>query len=391
MFLLTILAFDSPMLFFPGFPDSPLDATYDYIPDHWYCPKRGNNQLLLWHWPRLLPPRGFCALEMSRLIYDNATNTLRSPPGIEFRPHNFGDVRELDALIRGPLGLSFVTGLAPVIKALEKKGYRPSQSLFAITYDWRFGVDQPQSFWHNVKALIESSVAKNANRKAILIGFSLGGPVVHRFLTRETTAEWRSKYIEAIAFVAPALSGASFAPFFAYLGHPLGKIWSWITPKSVTNALRSWPGVYGLLPNAALFNQTVVMQTQNQTVTANGLIDFLSANAGLNDNEKAILRFATNITREIPTDPGVRAYILYNSAIETPLGADLRTGKFITSPGDGEVTAAGSQWACKHWTNVQCVEVNTNKLDHLQMKEDEVPVSLMVDWLVSQGRIPKDL
>jgi hypothetical protein len=231
-------------------------------------------------------------------------------------------------------------------------------------------------------------VANNDNHRAILHGYSLGALIVHRFLTEETTAEWRSRYIERISLLGPAFSGASLAPIGSLFGRPSGRMWLWV-PNSFTGAVKTWPAVHTFLPNAVLFNETVVLETEGEMITGSGLLDFLLERAGLNQNERDILRTSSGFSRTLPNDPGVPSCVIFNSALETAIGKNLRTGQGVMSGGDTEVNAAGAQWVCKSWKDAVCVDLEDKAATHFELRRLPRVLKLLTSWIVDDHLVSK--
>jgi pimeloyl-ACP methyl ester carboxylesterase len=321
------LTLRNPIILLAGFPDSPLDITYNYTSSYWFCPRHGTNEWTFFHWWRLLFPRTLCALELSRLIYDNSTDTVQSPPGISFSPHSFGNVHSLNKFVRMPFGFDFLAVLGEITRSLENKGLVANESLFGAPYDWRFGVYQPPYFWRDFQSLIETAFERNNDQKVIVFGFSLGTLVIHRFLTEIVSNEWRSKYIEKICLMAPPFSGIAIVPELEYLGRFEGKFVGKVWPKLFTKTLRTWPAIHTFLPNAILWKDEVVLETETENVTADKFVDFLIEKAGFEEEEKKILLASVNFSKSLPADPGVKSDIIFNSGLKTKLGINLRTGK----------------------------------------------------------------
>jgi hypothetical protein len=231
------------------------------------------------------------------------------------------------------------------------------------------GINQTQSFWRNLREKIEVAYQRNGEKKARLLGYSLGALVVHHFLTEETTAEWRSKYIEKVCLLAPPLSGAAIVPVVEYLGHFEGSFWKAVTPKRFGRTIRTWPAIHTFLPNSVLFKSYPILMTENKVVTGAQLIDFLLESAGFDENQKAILQATSGFSRALPAALDVKTFVVYNGGVGTMLGMDLRRGVPFVTRGDGLVHAAGAEWACTRWPNVTCFDIDNEEIMHAHMGE----------------------
>jgi hypothetical protein len=381
------LALRSPIFIIPGFPDSPLDASYDYDPAFWFCPKRGTNVRTFFHFPRLLPPNLLCIADMSRLEYDNVSKAFHSPPGINFSVHSFLSVGELRGVLKLPLNASIVRNWAEFIRTFQAEGVVADESLFAIHYDWRLGIFQADSFWNRTRSVIEERVRK-ANSSATLLGFSVGAVVLHKFRSEHTSAEWRVKHVEKVVLLGPAFSGSGFATLVDYFGGVWWRWLSWLNRKVFTRLIRSWPAIHMLLPSPVLFENTTVLAVGEKNVTAKDLVPFLTANVRMTDKEAEILRIASAVSKSLPADPEVKTYVVYNSAVKTVLGINTKTRKKSKTKGDGTVTAAGANWICKNWKNVECIDVGEQSLHHNDLKNSPLSVKLVVKLVLGKPAKP---
>jgi hypothetical protein len=148
--------------------------------------------------------------------------------------------------------------------------------------------------------------------------------------------------------------------------------------------IRSWPAVHTFLPNAILLKDHVVLETENENVTAERFVDFLIEKAGFSEDEKKILLASSNFSKSLPADPGVEAYLIYNSAVKMKLGVNVKTGKRIKIKGDGVANAEGTHWVCKNWKKVKCVELKEQSLVHRELKQSPLSLNIAVESLTRE-------
>ena len=69
-----------------------------------------------------------------------------------------------------------------------------------------------QMHWYeDLRALIESAVAKAGGMPATLVGHSMGTQVAHYFLTNATQSAWRMQHVSGFFGLGPVLGGAETA------------------------------------------------------------------------------------------------------------------------------------------------------------------------------------
>lgn len=87
-------------------------------------------------------------------------------------------------------------------------GYQEGTDLFGVPYDWRLILDDTywKAFAKAFTQIVEENTGGCSNTRATLIGYSLGGLVITRFL-RGKSCEWRAKYISRCIFISTPLGG----------------------------------------------------------------------------------------------------------------------------------------------------------------------------------------
>jgi lecithin-cholesterol acyltransferase len=210
-----------------------------------------------------------------------------------------------------------------------------------------------EPYWASVRQVIESAVAKTAE-KAVMFGASMGGFYVHNFLTRETTAEWRAKYIDSAILGVPSLGGAGPAftslwtrtfPLLAWLGH--------------FDALEWIGGLDVHMPNLVIYADTVIYRGPNGEVrTGKDVRDILVENGKIAGGSAKLFDSQFRFFAEAPAELDVPVSIVYNSQLPTNIGIDQTSGEdeFILGQGDQIVNREGIDWVCANWKSAQTVD-----------------------------------
>lgn len=102
--------------------------------------------------------------------------------GVSINPVDFGGlggVSYTDELLKD---FHFIPTYGPIIDVLKDRfGCVERENLFGVPYDWRYGAHQTESFWSQVKGLVEEAYTKNGNKKVVLVGHSMGTVFINYF------------------------------------------------------------------------------------------------------------------------------------------------------------------------------------------------------------------
>merc|ERR1711951_15987 len=83
------------------------------------------------------------------------------------------------------------------------------------------GANEHNTYFENVKKLIETTYTDNANTQVILLTHSMGSPMMLYFLNHQTQA-WKDKYIRALTTLAGPWGGTVRALKVFAVGDNLG-------------------------------------------------------------------------------------------------------------------------------------------------------------------------
>ncbi len=287
---------------------------------------------LLWLNPQLMLDCPSSLMEYLDLHYDAATKSFKSTRGIA-TAGDVGDLTSIRVITEPPLcaGGQF----DQFVRFLEAiGGYNAGKDLFGVPYDWRLILDP--TYWRALSSAFREHVEKNSggcsNTRAILIGFSLGGLVLTRFL-REQTPEWRERYIKRVIFVGVPLGGCPKS-FISVCG-TIEDLPGYNTP-CVRRFLQRCSGAFMCSPIPAAFPGLKIIKdifdTETGTIKSFGVDELLEAYTHP--------RFNTQSARQIYSDYGdlinnltsqgiaedIDLHIVYSSVKDTTIGLDYKGG-----------------------------------------------------------------
>eukprot|EP00051_Salpingoeca_urceolata_P032527 m.16192 g.16192 ORF g.16192 m.16192 type:complete len:413 (-) comp5175_c0_seq2:79-1317(-) len=123
--------------------------------------------------------------------FNSASKTWANRPEVESRTVDFGGFGGMP--------------LAQVIALFELQGWVPKKTIFGAPWDWRFTGNGLESYYNDLKALVEQ-VHNSTGQGVALAGVSGGCQVGLAFLHRQSTA-WKNQYVRGFAAMSPVWSG----------------------------------------------------------------------------------------------------------------------------------------------------------------------------------------
>jgi len=197
-----------PVILIPGDGGTQVEAKLNKTSGpHYFCARKTNYWFDLWVNIELIGPLLLdCFIDNMRLEYDNSTRMSASPEGVQIRFPGFGNTSEMDFL--DPSHLSPTSYFQSISDALvAEAGLIRGVSLRGAPYDFRLGPTQQDKYFAALKKLIETTYTNNGNLRVMLVAHSMGNPMTHLFLTRQTQ-DWRDKFIHSFVSLAPPWGGA---------------------------------------------------------------------------------------------------------------------------------------------------------------------------------------
>jgi Lecithin:cholesterol acyltransferase len=297
--------FASPSILIPGDGASALEIQYrDMSLPHWWCAKSSKNigdeweRLWIPNLSELLPKSIDCWSTKMKLHY-NETHVTNAPGVLGIRA------------IPGTKGLETFVDKPSKYQALVKG----IPDMKVATYDFRLSPRGNPEFMQQLKEMVEQS-SGISTVKVHLISHSLGGLLVHHFLTSHVTDSWKRQFIESWIPMAPAYGGTKYTLKQLISGDAVNI--PWLNGKDVKEQQRSYETSVWLLPNPRFYSG-VIVSTPRKNYTIQDYYE-LFRDAGLNTFpvQWERVRNLTLWNRENQlADPKVKVYPIYGTNLDT--------------------------------------------------------------------------
>ena len=225
--------------------------------------------------------------------------------------------------------------------------------------------DESQEFFESLKKLVEETYAQTGNKKVVILGHSLGGPMTYHFLLNQTS-DWKGKHVQAWMPIAAPFAGTVPAIDTLTRGH--GSV-SYLDPKSMITKLETTFSLAGVLvPSADVFGNRTLVQIESQSFTAadmGAVYDLLKDDVG----KKMWRRGLQQLPSAFP-GTGVQTHCIHSGSRNTPemLVFDskqlfpLGGKKYVYGPGDGTVNKISTD-VCLMWRQQSPATVHTLDVD----------------------------
>jgi lecithin-cholesterol acyltransferase len=323
---------------------------------------------------------------------DDETHTLRGRPNVTLTPDDWGGLNGIRGTGPSLFGITVPPYFHFIIKRLEELGYSAGHDLFGAPYDWRFGAAQPNSYFDRLRDLVEQAY-RVRNESVVVVAHSLGSQLVHRFLTEQTTPEWRARYINSTTLIAPSWSGS---------GHSFNTLWRIQAPilapfglSHVKTFTRRLGTLHIHLPHVLGYqNVTLFSDPDGNTFSGSELMGLLVRHSKIDEKSRRMAEQNWEFLRRWPAPLDVKTHILYNSGIRTSLGLNLTSwkgfGTQIYGDGDGVVGSAVIDWVCQNWSvakGLVCRDVKSPKTKHIHknLLFSEDTIDVLIQWMLGDA------
>jgi lysophospholipase-3 len=324
---------------------------------------------------------------------DPQSQKLKCKDDVRLYPDDFGGVSGIRGTGPSFFGITVPRYYQPLIKRLSKNGYVVGEDLFGSPYDWRFGAAQPDSFFDNLKSLVEKAYEQNG-LSVTIVAHSIGCQLVHRFITERTTHEWRRKYINSATFIAPSWSGSGAS--FNTLWRIQAPILNLFKLTHLTDFAQSLGAVFIHFPHSLGYaNTTLFVDPNGNNYSGSQLMDLLVTHQKVKPKHVLMAQNNLEFVRRWPMDPEVNVSILYNSGRKTALGLNLTNwrgfGKQIYGAGDGLVGSCVIDWVCQNWKSLVCRDMKSAKSRyvHKNLLFSSDTVDIIIEWVLGKDTVGK--
>ena len=401
MFLLLSVAFASremPIVFFPPMFGSVLYGTLTNLQsEHWFCPRNLKDS---WIWETdqyLIPPLTDCLADYLTCAWNESAKKPWSRPEAEIYTIDFGGTDGIRYLDRGIFGFHFVHCLDVLLERFEQDGYSTKIDMFGFPFDWRLNPVSLEDFFQRAHDWIEL-VNLQCQHKPTLIGYSAGCFAMHQFLVKACTQEWKDANIKKIVMIAPSYGGGMSA---------LEIVWtkqSWFPgadSKSMMTFCNSLPTMYAHMPNWVVYGEKEVLKGPNgEGYKAYEVRAFADKMGKIYDQFKPIWEYVEeNVVREELADPGVDAFFLINTGLETRAALVFNESWeqmpyfYEFEDGDSVLNRDTLMWGCEHWRSGHSVVCSDYRLDNMsyshgsmlavpEVREDVYNAVVNESWMV---------
>ncbi|OHS94049.1 Lecithin:cholesterol acyltransferase family protein [Tritrichomonas foetus] len=352
--IFSLCSSNPPMVIFPPMFGSVLYGTITNLQtSHWFCPKNLKDS---WIWETdqyLISPITDCLADYLKCGWNYTTNRPDSRNESYIYTIDFGGDGGIRYLDRGIFGYHLVHDMDGFLEYFEARGYKVREDVFGAPYDWRLSPIGIEQYYIDVKKLIEECY-EQTGKKQTLFGYSGGCFSMHYFLTRKVTQEWKDKYIDHIILVGPSYGGAVSAWLCLWSGM------SWFPgteSEPMVKFLRSIPTLYSHVPNYVIHkDMPAIIGPNGETYTHAQARQIFYDQGKVDDIEnRMIYEFAEkDVLSQDLADPGVDAYLIFNSILPTNVGLNFSEGfdkmpTTIIGEGDIVLSKESLYYGCKNW------------------------------------------
>lgn len=322
LFILPLIIKSEKSLFFaPGFGTSELYATIT-IPENFpKCVGTFNHKPI----NRNPDVASECLDSLIDTVYNKTTGTFSHPEGV---------IIETD----------------PIQKADHETFLEGINNSYIVPYNWALYFPGTMEVFSTLKSAIEQNYTAT-NEKVILVGYSLGTNFMRYFTTEYNTKEWVKKYVDGILFLAPGIGGTFTSIIFV----ATNKVFMVSGP-----AARHMPSQWAMFPNFPLYKKCI--EDGDNFINCEDVYEHMKKAGDTDEVTDAVYESVRNFLSKDMQDPGVRTGFIMNSGLVGTCGAKKVNGTFeeVHCPADGSLETRGAEYACSHWSDVQCYDYKKN-------------------------------
>ncbi|TKR81569.1 hypothetical protein L596_015420 [Steinernema carpocapsae] len=384
----------NPVVIVPGDGASRIEAklTGKLTAPHRLCAKNTNDYFTLWLDIYLLGKFVVdCTVDSLKLVFDPKTGLSSDAPGVETRvPSSVESLEYLD-IHKYAKSAYF----AHIVEELEKWGYTKEKDIIAAPYDWRRAPHELIGFYDLLRTRIEKTYSVNDNKPVVIVGHSLGNPVMLYFYTNVVSADWKQKFIKSHVSLGAPWAGAAQIIRMYTTGYNLNQFQVVLAPGDLLPMERTLTSSAFLFPSRAVWGPTepyASFDGKNYTVSNIGeFFEDIGYPIGMAQYNWTQYKGVSTLD-----PPGVEIHCVYGTGVKTPEKFEWsKNGYWSTFPkssptevhgdGDGTVNLKSLQ-ACKRWNagNNGGKQVKTYEVsgaDHIGILKEQVSMSVLKDVL----------
>ncbi|KAE9548698.1 hypothetical protein FO519_008096 [Halicephalobus sp. NKZ332] len=369
-----------PIVLVPGDGGSHFDANLTGKPSvvHYLCDKYTKDYFDLWLNLELFIPLVIdCWADNMRLVFNTSSKLSTNAPGVDTRFPDFGGTSSVEWL--DPSKASQGQYFAFIADTLVSWGYKRGKNLVGAPFDWRRAPPELDDFFVLLKSLIQRVYYYNNEKPVIVLGHSMGNPVMNYFYHQYVDSDWKSKYIKSHISLAGAWGGSMQIVKLFASGYNMDYYRVILPPSALRGMQRSFTSSAFLFPHSKLWNgkeyfATTVDHANYSSANIKQFFHDINYPLGFDQYEMASPTL-------ILDPPGVEMHCMYGTGVKTPENFTWAKGYFpdyqptITyGDGDGTVNIRSLQ-VCKQWdkSSNDGFHVSVNELDgadHMTILKD---------------------
>eukprot|EP00930_Biecheleria_cincta_P086765 TRINITY_DN76017_c0_g1_i1.p1 TRINITY_DN76017_c0_g1~~TRINITY_DN76017_c0_g1_i1.p1 ORF type:complete len:456 (+),score=53.29 TRINITY_DN76017_c0_g1_i1:98-1369(+) len=260
-----------PIILVPGITSSVLEAHLENKPHYRDCWRNSSQWYTIWASAEQLSSRFHCWVDNMRIDTADDSGCTQLPVGVEIRAKGWGGTNGCD--IVNPGSPYPIHVFKEFFETLEGIGYVSNDTLKTATYDWRRLGDPcfTRHFFESLQAMIQET-SSNHGMSVKLTCHSMGCQILHLFLAKSVSPEWKAAHVHSVLAMGPTFAGTTKV------------VNQWITgpnypilPMSIENfgrrASGTWPAMVALMPRNLegvpnmWHDSTVFVQTPQRNYT----------------------------------------------------------------------------------------------------------------------------
>ncbi|XP_076449168.1 lysosomal phospholipase A and acyltransferase-like [Babylonia areolata] len=373
-----------PVLLVPGLGGSMLFSNYDtddYPWDDCSLPSEYlwvNVGYAYWH------PQ--CFLDSMQLVYDRATHTSSDLKGVNVTTKDFGTADTIMNLDPDSfIFTSYTAYYEPMVTMLASYNYT-SSNVGGAPYDWRRAPNEMEKFYADLKAVIEDMYRRNGDSPVVVVGHSMGNPVLLYFYNQVVTRAWKNQFIRAHVSLAGVWGGAAKVLHLITAGYNMG--FGQVSNLEIRPVERSMASINWLVPTDKFWGPEealVITAKKNYTVS-----DLEQLYQDLNATDSLYMyRDTKDLIYDLKA-PEVEVHCIYGYGVDTPAAFQFPKGAFpdtqpntIYGDGDGTVNLRSLQ-GCLRWAGEQeqaVYHMPLSNVSHVDIISDP-RVYKYLEWLL---------
>jgi len=260
-----------------------------------------------------------------------------------------------------------------IIEMAVAMGYTKGKNIHGAPFDFRKSPNEFKEYYANLTTLIENTYYQNGNKKVLIIGHSMGNPVMLHFYHAKSQA-WKDKFLRAHVSIAGPWGGSVKTLKLFASGYNLDHYKIIVNAKQIRPFQRSMTSSAYLLPSANFWgpNETLI-RTEHRNYTVADYQQFFT------DIQYPNGWSMYQDTRDLYGDnqpPGVEIHCLCGTKMDTPGSLIYGKNDFpdsqptdVNEDGDGTVNLRSAQ-GCLRWVGKQKQSIiykEYPKVEHLDL------------------------